>query len=135
MSWRRIVSIVLIAAILSLLLCFSAALLLSRIDTLIPLLGPKLGLSKKEIREFTAVFSQLRGASFRCPVILTLFLSAASVWLVSAIRCKKTFLRMMFRTLLSLFLIAFLFLTALLLTKVNTIRFMNVLLSLLALFL
>lgn len=131
---RKRIGFIIVTALLSLLFCFFSALLIRRVDCFVPLLGPELGLKRKEIREFTAIFGQLRNASLRCPVLPMLLLSAGSVWLVSAIRCKNVFARISLRILLSLILTVILFLAALLLTKVNTIRLANVLLSLIALF-
>ena len=93
--------------------------------------GPGLGLKKREIQQFSAIFGQLIHASFRFPVIPSLLLSAASAWLISAIRIRKKPVRITLQILLSLLLIIILFVITLLLTNVNTIRFINVLLSLL----
>lgn len=131
MSWKRFGFISVAAAILSILLCFSAGLLIRHIGELVTLLGPGLGLKKREIQQFSAIFGQLIHASFRFPVIPSLLLSAASAWLISAIRIRKKAVRITLQILLSLLLIIILFVITLLLTNVNTIRFVNVLLSLL----
>ena len=131
MSWKRFGFIFVVAAILSILLCFSAGLLIRNIGDLVTILGPGLGLNKREIQQFSAIFGQLVNASFRFPVIPSLLLSAASTWLISAIRIRKKAVRITLKILLSLLLIILLFVITLLLTNVNTIRFVNVLLSLL----
>ena len=131
MSWKRFGFIFVVAAILSILLCFSAGLLIRNIGDLVTILGPGLGLNTREIQQFSAIFGQLVKASFRFPVIPALLLSAASTWLISAIRIRKKAVRITLQILLSLLLIILLFVITLLLTNVNTIRFVNVLLSLL----
>lgn len=131
MSWKRFGLILVVAAILSILLCFSAGLLIRNIGDLVTILGPGLGLSKRDIQQFSSIFGQLANASFHFPVIPSLLLSAASACLISAIRIRKKAVRITLQILLSLLLIILLFVITLLLTNVNTIRFINVLLSLL----
>ena len=131
MPWKRIGFVTLSALLLSLLLCFGAGLLIQRTGDLVTLLGPGLGLKKKEIQQFSAIFGQLRSADLRFPVIPAFLLSGAAAWLISAIRCKKTVLRVFLQILLSLLMLIPLFVITLLLTNVNTIRFANVLFSLL----
>ena len=131
MSWKRISFVAAAAMLLSLLLCFLAGLLIHETGDLIALLGPDLGLSKREVQQFSSIFGQLRSADLHFPVIPTFLLSSASAWLVSAIRLKKAAVRILLQILLAVLLILLLFVITLLLTNVNTIRFANALLSLL----
>ena len=131
MPWKRIGFITLSAVLLSLLLCFLAGLFIQNIGNYVTLLGPGLGLKKKEIQQFSAIFGQLRNADLRFPVIPAFLLSGASAWLISAIRSKKPAVRIVVQIVLSILLVILLFVITLLLTNVNTIRFVNVLLSLL----
>ena len=133
MPWKRIGLVTLSAVLISLLLCFLAGLFVRNIGNFVTLLGPDLGLSKKEVQQYSSIFGQLRSAQLRFPVIPTLLLSAASAWLVSSIRCKKAAVRVLLQILLSILLILILFVITLLLTNVNTIRFANALLSLMTL--
>ena len=133
MSWKRVTFVAVTALLLSLLLCFLAGLLIHEIGDLIALLGPDLGLSKKEVQQYSSIFGQLRSANLRFPVIPGLVLSGVSAWLVSAIRCKNAAVRIPLQILLSLVLILILFIITLLLMDVNTIRFANALLSLMTL--
>ena len=129
MSWKRVTFVAVTALLLSLLLCFLAALLIRSSGDLVALWGPDLGLNKREVIQFSEIFGQLRNAVFRFPVIPSFLLSGASAWLISAIRCRKKPVRVLLRVVLSVLLILLLFLITLLLTNVNTIRLFNVLLS------
>ena len=133
MPWKRIGLVTLSAVLISLILCFLAGLFVRNIGNFVTLLGPDLGLKKREIQQYSAVFGQLRSANLRFPVIPGLVLSGVSAWLVSAIRCKKAADRIPLQILLSLVLILILFIITLLLMDVNTIRFANALLYLMTL--
>lgn len=129
MKRKRLAAALLSGALVSLTVCFCAALFLRFSGNLITLLGPVFGAAKKDVTQFAKIFGQLRTASPELPVVPSLLLGTAASCFVAYLRTRKRILSV----LVGILLLLLLFIIALLLTKVNGIRFLYVLLSLLTL--
>lgn len=116
---------------LAVFLCVTA--LLRRFGDLIRLLGPAFDLSAKDIKTAASIFDQLRQATIRLPVILTLLFSTGISWLLTSRKPGRKAVRLTLKLCLAPLLILLLFLFTLLLTKVNGIRVVNLLNALLPL--
>lgn len=129
MKRKRLAAAFLSGALVSLAVCFCAALFLRFSGCLIALLGPVFGAPEKDVTQFAKIFGQLRTVSPELPVFPTLLLGTAASCFVASLRTKKRILSVPVGILLFLLL----FIIALLLARVNGIRFLHVLLSLLTL--
>ena len=116
---------------LAVFLCVTA--LLRRSGDLIRLLGPAFDLSAKDVKSAASIFDQLRHATIRLPVILTLLFSTGISWLLISQKPERKAIRLTLKICLTPLLILLLFLFTLLLTKVNGIRVVNLLRALLPL--
>ena len=105
--------------------------LIRNLGSLISLLGPLFDLNPKDVKQFSAIFAQLSNARIDPPFVVSILFGISFWGLLSVQRPKHTAARVILRCIFGIVLFSVAVVTVFLLTNVNSIRFYDVLRSLL----
>lgn len=132
MKQKRDIAFSIAGIVMTVLICAAVIGLIRNLGYFISLLGPLFDLKAADIKQFSAIFGQLSTARIDPPIALTIIFGFSFWWLLLSIRRPRNAVaRWVLICLLATVLFLIAVITVLLFTEVNSIRFYDVLQSLL----